>query len=743
MKPTLSIAALSVLLTAACASFEASAPPESDGLEQTAADFGGAAMDDAPMMAATRSAPSPGGRAQKKFEAEETLAGEGHAPEDGEPSPAEEGPTTRQWFPESFLWRPLVETDSSGTTVVDVRVPDTLTTWRVLALAHSREGGQGGAVHTFDSRLDVYVDPVTPAYLYAGDRLVLPIQVVNGTEDRRTAQLSIAATGALGGRAVGSVGLDAFGSRVHQARLEAVAAGAGRVSVELGTTDSVVRTLPVRPTGRPVATRRGGTLTNERRFDLRGAAGADPRTETLDVLVFPGALSVFQAELDRGAGGSATPWDAGYGFALASGLRDLSAKVGIEADADKIRELQLISWQRVVRHARAPSHGVASDLLLALGGVEDHELAEQLRPRLIQVVVDGQRGDGTWSRSDRSTLQRVLVQTGYAARALPTEEQGARLRASGAMERFAREIEDPFTAAVVVASGVLDASLEDRLVEIITTATVSSATGARTVVVPSGVQNPWGLRPSRAEMLTWTILALADADVPWRGDLVAELMQGYDAVRGFGAGPANALALQVIAQELPGLDGPVTVSMLLDGTEVARASLDPSQPKVPALLTSATRAQPQDVTLRCEPEVPGLAFVATVSSWVPWRGDEKLAGVDIEASMTPLRVGREGVLTLALAAPSGVSLDIEQGLPAGVTVDQGALGALGLLSSYEVRGDRLLLSTRAFEAGQVMDIPIRVQPGFAGTFGTPPLKVSTSTRDSVELRPLSWRVAPG
>src|SRR5262249_38890336 len=39
-----------------------------------------------------------------------------------------EGPT-RSWFPETFLFEPLVVTDDHGAAVVPVRVPDRLTTW--------------------------------------------------------------------------------------------------------------------------------------------------------------------------------------------------------------------------------------------------------------------------------------------------------------------------------------------------------------------------------------------------------------------------------------------------------------------------------------------------------------------------------------------------------------------------------------------------------------------------------------
>ena len=81
----------------------------------------------------------------------------------------------------ALLFRPLAVLMITGAAVVPVRVPDRLTTWRVLALAHSRTGAQGGAVTSFLGTLPTYVDPVVPAFLIKGDEVRLPIQVVNTT----------------------------------------------------------------------------------------------------------------------------------------------------------------------------------------------------------------------------------------------------------------------------------------------------------------------------------------------------------------------------------------------------------------------------------------------------------------------------------------------------------------------------------------------------------------------------------
>ena len=489
----------------------------------------------------------------------------------GEAEAPESEVRMRSWFPEAFLWQPLVETDASGRATVDVRVPDQLTTWRILALAHDRHGQQSGTVHTFDSRLPVYVDPVVPGYLMAGDRVQLPVQVVNQTPGSVSAQLSVEASGAMEGAGQASISLTAGSSDVRTLPFTVQGAGLAKVKATLSAgadSDAAERTIPVSPSGRPVVRRRGSTLSSTRTLTLTGPSNADRNTEELHVMVFPGPLAVVQAELERLQAG-ARPMDGAYGFAIASHFATLAARTGVALDASALRKLKLVAWQRIVREARAPDAGRAADLLTSLRGVEGEALVDELRPRLVQRVVRGQRADGTWSRVGNSTLQRVLVETAVAAGALDADDDtvlGPRLRAAGAIERYYRDVEDGYTASVLLASGMADGPIAEHLRGLVGDNLTTGPTGAVTVGIPDGVRNAWGLRPSRAEVLAWTVLALEEA-YEGRGDLVSELMSGWGAHRGFGAGYADGVALQAIVQALPGTTQKVTVTLEVDGEE--------------------------------------------------------------------------------------------------------------------------------------------------------------------------------
>jgi len=653
---------------------------------------------------------------------------------------AEEGERVREWFPESFLWQPLVQTGPQGSATLDVRVPDQLTTWRVLALAHTREGQQSGAVHTFDSRMDVYVDPVVPGWLYAGDVIDLPVQVVNTTSASIDANLDVTASGVLTGGLATSVALGSNGSDVAMVPLVADGAGNAYVKATLPGSDAAERKITVGPTGRPVSTRRGGTLSGPRAFSMKSPPDVDPRTEELTVHVFPGPLAVLQAEVDRVGSGAETPWSAAYSFALANSLTSLSARAGADYDPKAVRRLKLLGWQRVIRHARAPNAGAAADLLAAMRGVQDHELAEELEARLVRTVVQGQRGGGDWGRQGGGSMQMIIAQTAFAARVLPDDQEGPRLRAAGAIERYQRDIEDPYTAAIVLASGLASGGLQTRLAKLVDDAVYTRDDGSHGIHVPSGVRNPWSKSPSSAEMLAWVSLARPEAS--YRGDLVAELMSGYDASMGFGAGPADVIALEAVVSALPGISKPVDIVLTVDGVEVGRQTLDPAQPKVPAVLTGLTKGSTNAIGLRAEPEVPGLAWVATLDSWVPWSGEERVAGVEIELDSKDFRVGRDSTLTVRMSAPSGISLTIEQGLPAGTSVDEAALAKLsGTLVSHSVQQDKITFTTKRFAAGEIIEVPLVVRPAFSGSFSTAPLTVSTNGGSLKSwLAPLRWEV---
>ena len=665
---------------------------------------------------------------------------------DPEPEPNAEGESRqRSWFPEAFLWAPELLTGAEGRASLEVLVPDQLTTWRVLALAHDQRGQQTGAVQTFDGTLPIYVDPVVPGWLYSGDRVLLPVQMTNTTGQAVDVSVKVEATGAMTGAGTAELTLSPGGSDVRSLPFSVDGAGEASISAELtsaAASDSALRTIPVMPRGRPVERFRGGTLAQSRTFRIPPPEGVDPATERIEVLVFPGALSVVDLELQRVASG-ARPEDPAYSAALTAHAARLASASGAEIDPVLLRKLDLLSWQRILPAARAPSHGAAADLLSSLGPVTGEARIEDLKARLLRTVAQGQRADGTWSRDDRATLQRVLVDTAFAARSLPQSEKGPRLRAQAAVERYLHEIKDPYTAAVVLSAHLVDGDSEEALMNVLTAAIVQGEDGLPTLLLDQRVENPWGRAPARAELLAWAVLALPSGQEQGR-DLAAQLMQSWSPHSGFGAGPADSVALAAVTDALGAIASSLSLSLSFDGQPIATASLDPSQPKVPARLTGQPGSGSDvEITVSSDTAAPGLAFIATRTSYVPWSDADRLPGVEVSVSASPMSVGRDGELTFTMVAPSGSRLRVEQPLPSGAEPgEDAAVRASAVGVDIRSLQDRIVLETRPFQPGEILTLKIPVIPSFAGSFQTAPLLVSADGGSEVPLEPITWAIAP-
>ncbi|MFM2246402.1 MAG: hypothetical protein RL071_2476, partial [Pseudomonadota bacterium] len=178
------------------------------------------------------------------------------APADGAAAP-EAGPApARAWFPETFLWQPRLRTDATGQATVPVRMPDRLTTWRVLSLAHTADGAQAGALARIETRLSAYVELVPPAFLRLGDQVDLPVLAVNTTSGTLSGALELRVNDGAA-TAQRTAPLTLLPSAQAQ-RLEPVRAGRlGPLELSARFTageidDAVVHTVEVLPVGRPL-----------------------------------------------------------------------------------------------------------------------------------------------------------------------------------------------------------------------------------------------------------------------------------------------------------------------------------------------------------------------------------------------------------------------------------------------------------------------------------------------------------
>lgn len=658
----------------------------------------------------------------------------------------ERGPQTRAWFPETFLFEPLLVTDDAGQASLDVRVPDRLTTWRVLALAHSREGGQAGTTTSFLGTLPAYVDPVLPSLLRSGDRVRLPIQLVNTTPTPLPSTLTIEAANATVAGAGGAVTIPAQSNIVQYTTFGVNAPGEARLLARLGDTDVVIRTTDVIPTGRPVEHTQSGTLAAPRQYAIASPAQANPALSTARLQVFPGALSILRSELSASIyrGGVA---DDAFALLLAGNAPALLRALGDEPDPEALRKLAILATQRVIRHARTLDTARASLLADAAFAHPENPVLDRLGKRAVEYLERHQVPDGTCGGNTGWTLQRLLVATAHCARAAKDAPKVG-IRASGAFERHAKLIEDPYTAAAILASGSASSHLIDKLRKIVVDAIEDRPDGSKIVKVPGGVVRPDGVRPSTVEATALAVLALeGDAKAPL-ADLGAAVLSGYSPVYGWGDGRANLVCMQAVLRLFKDpIPDNVNIVLSMDGKPVAEGAL--TRDKVREVLTLEAAglgaAGAHDWQVRAEPAVPGLGFSLQLTHYVPW--EQKSVNKGLELSVTApegASVGKPADVAVQAIAPSGRSLSITLTWPAGVQVDTAALDKLveqNSIARYNTADGKLELFVNPLAPAQVFSANVRVIPTLAGSLHSGPSSIKLGAT-TIHQPPAVWTVTP-
>jgi hypothetical protein len=663
---------------------------------------------------------------------------------------------SRAWFPETFLFEPLVVTDASGAATVPVKVPDRLTQWRVLALAHSRSGAQAGAVTHFAGTLPMYVDPVLPGFLRAGDVVRLPVQVVNTTAAPMEQTLKLTAEGATVEGGARAVRVPARGSVVEYVTLRTTQPGKVTVRASLGAADAVVRTFDVQPTGRPVFETHGGSLAAPRTLKVAGPAEPQAGSERVRLVVYPGALGVLRSELSAASRRVGVAEDA-YALLLAGRSPELLKALGETADADVLKGMAATAGQRALRAARAPEVATAALLAEAALAHPENPVLARLGERMADQVARAQRPDGTCQGADGWTLQRLLVSTAectQAVRAATSTAAGRQrathfaVRAAGAFERNLSRVQDGYTAAALLASGAVTGSLQEELRQRVREAVRTRADGSAYLPVESGVVRGDGSTPREVEATALAVLALqGDTKAPL-ADLGASLLAGYSPAGGWGDGRTNLVCLRAaLALFKDPLPSEVRVVLERDGKVVTEGTLDARALRDVLALEApaAGSAGTHTWTVRAQPAVPGLGFSLTLGAYVPWKVSEP-QGVELAVKgPTEAKVGIPVTLTLQAATPPGLPLTLRHGLPAGMQVDPASLAALveeGTVSSWDVEDGAVTLHLPPRDEGGPFLANLRVVPTLAGTLqgGASSLAADARPDATYYVPPVTWAV---
>lgn len=87
-------------------------------------------------------------------------------------------------FADTVYWNAGIKTDANGAAEISFRLNDSVTTFQTFADAFSNSGSVGDANAPLRSLRAFYVEPKLPLEVSTGDKILLPVNVINGTSDR-------------------------------------------------------------------------------------------------------------------------------------------------------------------------------------------------------------------------------------------------------------------------------------------------------------------------------------------------------------------------------------------------------------------------------------------------------------------------------------------------------------------------------------------------------------------------------
>ncbi|HEV2833788.1 MAG TPA: alpha-2-macroglobulin family protein, partial [Pyrinomonadaceae bacterium] len=100
-------------------------------------------------------------------------------------------PRLREYFPETLLWQPSVETDKQGRAQINFKLADNITTWKMVVIGSTEDGRVGTTEKEIKAFQPFFVEHEPPRVLTEGDEISLPVVVRNYLSQTQKVDLEI------------------------------------------------------------------------------------------------------------------------------------------------------------------------------------------------------------------------------------------------------------------------------------------------------------------------------------------------------------------------------------------------------------------------------------------------------------------------------------------------------------------------------------------------------------------------
>jgi uncharacterized protein YfaS (alpha-2-macroglobulin family) len=674
----------------------------------------------------------------------------------------------RQFFPETLASRTVL-TGEDGRASVEMRMADSITTWRVSALGATSDGTVGSGTGSMRVFQPFFVEPDLPTRLTRNDTVTVPVSVFNYGNasrnvslelgpgswyeaDSRTANVTVPPNAVRG--ASFTIRATAHGERAL------TVFAAGRTPDGNVTRDAIRRSVTVDPPGERLARTESGAVSGTTRVDVRVPEAAYPNTSKTVLRVYPGAfgqtLGGVEALLSMPNGCFEQTSSSLYPNVLA--LRYLE-ETGRAAPETRLTAERFIAqgYQRLLTFETSTPGGYSlfgddpPNLLLTAYGLQEmsdmdevYDVDPQVISEMRTFVRDRQQADGSWPTDGRLEYPLGVEGSDTAVTAYVTwslAHSGADGRSVTDGVAYVREnldIAEADTMTLAVTLNMLvdagdDSAFRSRVVEELRSRATTDAGRVyweRSAGGKNGTEGAYRYGDKRVLTTATATNALV------RGGHAASLQSGalrwlveQKGERGWGSTQNTVMTLRALVNAQSGTTADVggTLSVRANGSVAERIDLSGGRgDEVQTVVLPATRGN-NSYTVSA-PDAEGLYYEFTTSYHVPWEGPsdrERTGGVglDVTWDRTNLTVDDTATVRASVSPGEGTvgMAIVDLPVPPGFEVDSGSLERLrerGAISRYETAGQQVILYLEDVEERRSLEVVYRAtQPVEASTGG--------------------------
>jgi uncharacterized membrane protein YidH (DUF202 family) len=679
----------------------------------------------------------------------------------------------RQYFPETLDSRTVV-TGPNGRASVDLRMADSITTWRVSALGATRGGTVGSETGSMRVFQPFFVEPDLPVRLTRNDTVTIPVSVFNYGNDSRNVTLELGsgtwyeadsrtATVTVPANAVRSASFTLRATDHGQRALTVFAAG--RTPDGNVTRDAIRRTVTVDPPGQRLAATESGAVSGATRKTLHVPETAYPNTSKTVLRVYPGAfgqtLGGVESLLSMPTGCFEQTSSSLYPNVLALRYLDETGRASPEVRLTAERFIAQ-GYQRLLTFETSTPGGYSlfgddpPNLLLTAYGLQqmsDMDEVYDVDPQVISemrtYVRDQQNADGSWPTDGQLEYPLGVTGTETSTTAYVTwslAHSGADGQAVADGVAYVREnldvsSADTMTLAVTL-NMLVDADRAPEFQSAVVEELRSRATAGDGRVYWShsnpGAENGSGSERADAyrygEKRVLTTATVTNALV--RGDHAANLQSGalrwlveQKGERGWGSTQNTVMTLRALVNAESGTEADVggTLTVRANGSVAERVDLSGERgDEVQTFVLPASRGNNSYAV--SAPDADGLYYEFTTSFHVPWdesRGIDRSGGVGLNVTWdrTALVVDDTATVRAEVSPGEGTigTAIVDLPVPPGFEVESGSLERLrerGAVSRYETPGQQVILYLEDVSEPRALEVVYRAtQPVEASSGG--------------------------